>query len=176
MKSDADLVQGSQSGDLDAFGTLVRRYERLARAAALHICRDKHAAEDIAQEAFLAAFESLRELHNAESFGSWLLTITRRKAVRYLRSPSHRIETKTDIDQKDESDVGGKLSEAAVDLLALVEKLPDHERIVVGLKHFDGHSIQEIATITGRPTGTITKQLSRSYEKLRQWVTQEIGQ
>jgi RNA polymerase sigma-70 factor (ECF subfamily) len=47
-------------------------------------------------------------------------------------------------------------------------RLPDHERDVVTLHHLDGHSVQAVADLTGRPLGTVTKQLSRAYERLRE--------
>ena len=52
-------------------------------------------------------------------------------------------------------------------LLRLVSRLPDRERVLVGLRYFDGHSMAEIAEIAGRPVGTVTKQLSRAIARLR---------
>ena len=60
-------------------------------------------------------------------------------------------------------------------LLTLVGRLPDHERVLVGLRFFDGHSLAEVATITGRPLGTVTKQLSRAIARLRAWSEKENG-
>jgi len=51
-------------------------------------------------------------------------------------------------------------------LLAAVMRLPERERQVVTLRYFDGHSVQAVAEITGRPLGTVTRQLSRAYARL----------
>jgi len=52
-------------------------------------------------------------------------------------------------------------------LLNLISRLPDHERVLIGLRFFDGQSVAEIAQITARPVGTVTKQLSRAIARLR---------
>lgn len=62
---------------------------------------------------------------------------------------------------------GGDVRSDAEDLLEAVARLPDHERVVVGLRYFDGHAVNDIAAITGRPVGTVTKQLSRAIKRLR---------
>ena len=51
--------------------------------------------------------------------------------------------------------------------MAAVSSLPEHERTVTVLRYFNGHSVIEIADLTGRPVGTITKQLSRALKRLR---------
>ena len=58
-------------------------------------------------------------------------------------------------------------------LLNLVARLPDHERLLIGQRYFDGHSMAEIAAITARPIGTVTKQLSRAIARLRSWWSKE---
>jgi RNA polymerase sigma factor (sigma-70 family) len=53
-------------------------------------------------------------------------------------------------------------------LLAAVMRLPERERQLLMLRHFGGHSVADIAEMLGRPVGTVTKQLSRSYGRLRE--------
>jgi len=173
VKSDAKLVSETLIGNQGAFGLLVRRYERLVRATAMNVCHDKHASEDIAQDAFLVAFESIGKLQQPEKFSSWLLSITKHKAMRHVRATRSREQAVLEAGSL--GLLGGdRLNSESADLLTLVERLPDHERVVVGLKHFEGLSVQDIVEITGCPVGTITKQLSRAYERLRQWATKEI--
>jgi RNA polymerase sigma-70 factor (ECF subfamily) len=171
--SDADLVLRSQRGDVDAYTLLVRRYEKLVVAAAHHVTRDRHAADDAAQDAFLAAFNSLATLRDRDRFGSWLLAIARNQASRIVRSRVRAEACVPDIALV-ESPSEARLSETSERLLELVERLPEHERIVVGLRYFRGHTAEEVARITGRPIGTVTKQLSRAHARLEQWLGQEI--
>ena len=53
-----------------------------------------------------------------------------------------------------------------------IARLPEHERIVTVMRYVDGLSVKEIAELTGRPVGTITKQLSRAIERLRNWLVE----
>ena len=173
MQTDADLIDEVRQGKLEAYGVLVTRYERLVRAAVLHVTHDRDGAEDLVQDAFLAAFESLGSLRQAAKFGPWLLSIARRKAARSARSRLRAERCVGDLDSV-QSSSDGQLTEASQRLLELVGQLPDHERVVVGLRYFEGHSVQEIAAITGRPVGTVTKQLSRAYGRLRRWLDREM--
>jgi RNA polymerase sigma-70 factor (ECF subfamily) len=175
LQSDADVVAAVSAGDTAAYAILVRRYERLVRATVLRRIGDRHLAEDVVQESFLSAFESLGTLRNGDVFGAWLLGIARNQTLRSHRSAARRDVGVVDLDSLPGARADGMNTESS-DLLELVERLPEHERILVGLKHFEGHTAAEIATITGRPIGTVTKQLSRAYERLGQWITQEAKQ
>jgi RNA polymerase sigma-70 factor (ECF subfamily) len=173
VQSDAQLLGEIQGGSLAAFAVLVRRYERLVRATAIGTLSDRHLAEDVIQETFLAAFESLASLRDRSKFGPWLLAIARNQAARHVRTSARRMLSMVDVEAVEPS-TNGKLSDQSERLLELVERLPPHERIIIGLRHFEGHSVQEVATITGRPLGTVTKQLSRAHKRLQQWLEQEL--
>ena len=165
--SDGDLVRQVLDGEIDSFGILISRYERLARAVALRYVRDLDTADDVVQDSFVAAFQSLRSLRSAEVFGVWLQGIVRRRAVSALnrRIPSH---ADIDINLLPANQHRSDLSEGSLELLELIDQLPDHERLVIVLKHFEGHTAAEIAAITGQPIGTVTKQLSRARQRLQQ--------
>jgi RNA polymerase sigma-70 factor, ECF subfamily len=170
--SDAEIIVQVQAGDVDAYAVLVRRYERLVRATVLRQCADRHHADDVVQETFLIAFQSLASLHNGARFAPWLLGIARNRTARWYRdSPGHEVGV-VDLDAFTDAS-RTHLSEGSFDLLELIERLPEHERVLIGLKHFEGHTAAEISAITGRPTGTITKQLSRAYARLGNWLEQE---
>jgi len=171
VKSDAELVTLVKNGQIDAYGELVVRYERLVRAAAYHVVRERHAAEDVTQEAFIAAFEALGSLRDGARFGSWLLRIAKYRGARAVRARRRSPALVADVASIAVS--SSPLSELSAYLLELVERLPEHERLVVGLKTLQGYSVEEISEIAGRPVGTVTKQLSRAYERLRLWSSQE---
>ncbi len=169
MTSDAELVARSKNGEIEAFGVLVERYQRSVTASALAELRDIHSAEDIAQSAFLLAFRGIGTLRDGTRFGGWLMQIARRQIVDSLR-----VRKVPNLCAATESlDPGGNSVpswEAHEHLLNHVARLPDHERILIGLRYFDGHSIAEMAESTGRPVGTVTKQLSRATARLRGWL------
>ena len=145
---------------------MVRRYERAVLGVCLAVLRDQHLASDAAQETFLAAYRSLASLRNRASFGSWLTTIARHRAIRCARK--HRPHAPLSMSLAQPSPP----KEHDFELLSAVAGLPEHERIVIMLRYFDGHEIPAIAAILGRPVGTLTKQLSRAHERLRRSLAQ----
>jgi RNA polymerase sigma-70 factor (ECF subfamily) len=170
MQSDSQLVSSALHGDQAAFATLVDRYQRAARAVAFHSIGDHHAAEDAAQEAFVAAYQKLASLREGSLFGRWLLTIVRHQAKRIARTrrPNVPLDDASEIVQPEKTG----LSHDAEFLLAAVMGLPERERQLLMLRHFDGHSVADIAQMLGRPVGTVTKQLSRGYARLREWFAE----
>ena len=166
MQTDAELVKAVLSGDKHVFAELVRRYERLVRAVALEVLGDYHSATDVAQDAFVRAYERLVELRKPESFGPWLMKITRRCALDSVQRKSKETLLDTKIAAAIENP-NGRLDEEKHRLLAAVVKLPKAERQVVMLRYFGENSVNEVAEILGRKVGTVTKQLSRARVRLR---------
>ncbi len=169
MKTDAQLIEQVRQGDLQAYGELVRRYEYAVRGAALAVLGDHHAAEDAAQEAFVTAYEKLGSLRHGSKFGQWVLKIARHRAARAVRKRRRPASLETLAEPADSSS-DGQLCHDSEHLLHLVCRLPEHERVVIALRHFDGHSVEQIAHMTHRPVGTVTKQLSRAHGRLRHWL------
>ncbi len=170
MEPDADLVVAVRNGKTAtrtrAYAELVNRYQRAAFSVAWHILRDADAAKDAVQEAFVTAYVKLNQLRDPAVFGPWLVQIARRQALDMARrNPAH--EPLSSLDEASGHPAQGALDEEARNLLADVMELPHVEQQVVILKHFDGYSLREIAAMTGRSVGTLSKQLSRAYERLR---------
>ena len=170
MLSDAELVRAVLEGERSAYATLVRRYERAAMATATAVLGDRHAAEDAAQEAFLAAYRKLGRLRKAALFGPWLLKIARREALR-IASKRRPVQSPDGLDCANPAS-DGQLDADSQQLLAAVMRLPTHERTVVMLRYFEDCDVAGIASATSRPVGTVTKQLSRARARLREWLGQ----
>lgn len=166
MLSDAEIVKVVINGDRAAFAELVRRYERTVRSVAADVLGDIHSAEDAAQDAFVKAYEKLPNLRSPKTFGPWLLKITRREALNYIRRKP-KSEYSADLSEIPAHQRNGRLDEESKLLLSAVMKLPPHEHHTIILRYFDNMSVKNIAEITGRSVGTITKQLSRAHARLR---------
>jgi RNA polymerase sigma-70 factor (ECF subfamily) len=168
VRSNAELVGAVLEGDRASFAELVRRYQRMVLAIAWQALGDHHAAEDAAQEAFVAAYRKLAALRDPARFGPWMMRIVRRTALRIRerrRPTTEPLESAGDPPSPVDAD---PLDEDLQRLLEAVTRLPDHERVVVMLRYLDGHSVAAIAEMTGRPLGTVTKQLSRAVARLRE--------
>jgi RNA polymerase sigma-70 factor, ECF subfamily len=164
---DAALVRATLAGDPRAFGDLVRRYQTAACAVARAVVRDRHAAEDAAQEAFLTAFSRLGDLRDPAAFGGWLIRIARQKAARIAEKVRVTVPVPDAATDAPEPDDRGRA------LLAAAMALPEAEAQVVVLHYFDEHPVPAVAAILGRPVGTVTKQLSRAYARLRTLLTED---
>lgn len=167
MRTDRELVDGVRAGELAAFEGLVRRYERLVASTAWTVLRDYHMVQDAAQVAFLEAYRQIDQLRHGEHFGAWLLRIAYHEAVRLSKQASR--EQHFDALAADSMGIDSNATSPIQwqELLAAIGGLPEQERVVVGLRYLDGQSVAEIARLTERPVGTVTKQLSRAVERLR---------
>jgi RNA polymerase sigma factor (sigma-70 family) len=169
VESDVELVEAVLDGRREAYAELVRRYERSVRAAATAILRNPHTAEDVAQDAFVTAYQNLGRLRKGNAFGNWILRITRRRAIHVLRREAKAHSTRwtaTDVPCNRQQ----RLDDDLEHLLAAIIRLPEHERQAVLLRYFNGCSAEAIGQMTGRPASTVRVHLSRALARLRRWL------
>jgi len=166
VQSDAELVNAVLNGEKEVFAALVKRYERPVCAAAMDVLDNHMDAQEVAQDAFVRAYENLHLLRKASVFGPWLMKITRRCALTAARRrPRETALDPTNAFPSEKKD--GQLDEERQRLLAAVVKLPESEKQVIMLRYFSSHSARDVAGILGRSVGTVTKQLSRAHKRLR---------
>ncbi|MGO8751217.1 MAG: RNA polymerase sigma factor [Thermoguttaceae bacterium] len=134
----------------------------------MRVVKDRQQAEDVVQESLILAYQHLASLRNGSMFGPWLTRITQRQAVRAgrKRRPVVTIGPMTEPVAPQLE----RIPDRYESLIELLNRLPTHERVVSTLHYLDGHAPSEIAEMTGRPIGTVTKQLSRAIQRLRRWA------
>ena len=171
----ADIVQRVRAGDVDAFGQIVKGYERRVFALAVMILRNREAADDVTQDAFVRAFERLDLYDVRRPFYPWLATITVRLSRNWLarHSPGARRETPI----QPESSAYASAAPAALDVLVaedegrhlwrLVERLPLGERTALVLHYRQELSVSEVASAIGVTAGTVKTLLFRARQHLR---------
>jgi len=171
----ADIVQRVRAGDVDAFGQIVKGYERRVFALAVMILRNREGADDVTQDAFVRAFERLDLYDVRRPFYPWLATITIRLSRNWLarHSPGARRETPI----QPESSAYASAASAALDVLVaedegrhlwrLVERLPLGERTAVVLHYRQELSVSEVASAIGVTAGTVKTLLFRARQHLR---------
>jgi RNA polymerase sigma-70 factor (ECF subfamily) len=169
-RSERTLVREAQRGATDAFEELFRRHWRRAHRAAFLVVGDAAAAEDIAQEAFLAAIRALDRFDRSRPFGPWLHRITVNRAIDFARARSIRAEaawTDAAADADPDADPGLGLDEISADLLTALRGLaPDHRAVVV-LRYVLDYTPGEIASMLDLPRGTVNSRLRRALDTLR---------
>ena len=165
-QSDSNLVKAVLNGSRQAYGCLFERHERSVQAVALAVLGDYHAAQDVVQESFITAYRQLGGLRKGSSFGPWIRKIAKRQAIQVYRNMSRVNDAKRRVMETSLVSNDGRIDEPNRKLLDAVIHLPKHERLVIMLRYFDGHSVKMISEITGRSIGTITMQLSRARARL----------
>jgi RNA polymerase sigma-70 factor (ECF subfamily) len=165
-RSERTLIQAAQRGDPGAVEDLYRRHWRAAYRAAYLVTRDAHAAEDIAQEAFLQAIRVLDRFDRRRPFAPWLHRIVTNRALDWARAHALRrpVEaTREPVAPDARSDLSDDLAEA-------IGRLAPDQRAVVVLRYLLEHTPGEIAEMLDLPRGTVNSRLRRALDELAEAV------
>jgi RNA polymerase sigma-70 factor, ECF subfamily len=173
---DGYLVARAQEGYLDAYEMLVQRHSAMAYRVALRLCGNHHDAQDIAQEALIAAWENLARFRAGSSFSTWLYQIVTRRALnKVTRSRGADL---VDLLEEVADPLAGPAAQAernlAVDAVTdALAALPFAQRAVVVLHHFEGLSYAEVAEVTRSTVPAVRSHLFRARRtlglKLEEW-------
>ena len=177
---DLALVRMAQAGDVEAFGDLVERHRRSVFRAALAGTGSPADAEDVAQEAFVAAFQKLATFRGDAAFKTWLLAIAWRKALDRRRSvvrwmqrlavtrPDDETDPMDHLPEPDRSQEQSLIgSELQRELRLLIQALPRKLRDALLLAGSGEYSYEEIASMLAIPVGTLKWRVSEARRVLR---------
>jgi RNA polymerase sigma-70 factor (ECF subfamily) len=178
--AEAGLLRKAQGGNLFAFEEIVKRYERRVYATAFRVVRRHDVADDVAQEAFLRAWQSLARFDLARPFGPWVCRIAANLAVNHVRSPEAREEELPEGHGEGpapgEDPLTQVLDREAEGLLdRALHALPPDQRAVLTLRVVEEMSYKEIAEALAVPTGTVMSRLARARSKLAEALRPYLG-
>ena len=162
----ADLARAAD-GNVDAFKTIVERYQGMVYSVAYNVLGDHTDAEDAAQEAFLRCYRKLPQYRSEAAFSTWLFRLALTASVDYQRRERRRPEPVEvpDVAGDDESLPGASITAAT--LTAALHELPEDYRVPTVLRDIYGLPYQEIAGLTARPLGTVKVMVHRGRASLR---------
>ena len=176
LMSDEQIVQRALTGDADAFGEIVERWERRIFALAFGMLGREEDARDATQETFLAAFRSLRSFRGEAKVSSWLHRIAINQCI--TRQRRARVRSETALEEETASEGLNFLApahespaqvtehrERTLIVRRAVNALPQELREVIVMKEFEELTFQEIADVLDLPLSTVK---SRLYTALRQ--------
>jgi RNA polymerase sigma-70 factor (ECF subfamily) len=166
---DRDAIERCRSGDVEAFGTLIDRYERPVYNAILHMVGDAEDAREVCQQVFMKAFEHLGSFDTNRRFFSWIYRVAMNESINHLKSrrmheplsdklpyshpnPAEQYES---IEQRDH-------------LQKAITALDDNYRSVLILRHFIHLSYREIADILNVTEAIVKSRLFTARQLLRQ--------
>ncbi len=161
---DVELAALAAAGDRAAFGELVRRHGSAVRGLLRRMGAQASTADDIAQDAFLTAFERVSEFRGEGTFSAWVKRIAARLYVRRWRKDSRMTE---EVEQDDQGHGGEVSTVDRIDLDEAMKTLSDQERLCVSLCYGAGLSHAEAAETIGAPLGTVKSHVKRGLDKLR---------
>jgi RNA polymerase sigma-70 factor, ECF subfamily len=156
-------VRGAQAGSVSDLEALFRAHWGRAFRAAYLVTHDAAAAEDIAQEAFLAAVRALDRFDRRRPFGPWLHRIVVNRAIDWTRARRLRAEVELSEAPAGESPEHGD----AEGLAAAIAELPPEQRAVIVLRHLLDYTPGEIADLLELPRGTVNSRLRRGLDALK---------
>jgi RNA polymerase sigma-70 factor (ECF subfamily) len=168
------LVRDAQRGSEQALEQLFRRHWPRAYRAALLVVGDAAAAEDIAQESFLAAVRALDRFDRRRPFGPWLHRIVVNRAIDWSRARTLRRELGAD-DAPEPAAAAHESPEHARALAAALAVLAPEHRAVIVLRYLLDYTPGEIAELLDLPRGTVNSRLRRGLDRLEGSLRNEFG-
>jgi RNA polymerase sigma factor (sigma-70 family) len=179
------LVRQAQNGDLGAYDELVRRYQERVYATIYHMTSNHEDANDLAQDAFIKAFQAIKSFKGGSSFYTWVYRIAVNKTINFLKQRKNRSAMSlNDLDFNAENDpdlvalISDKtprrdaaLSELQKKLNEAMQKLSEQHRLVVTLHDVQGLAHEEIAEIMDCNVGTVRSRLFYARQQLQGYLT-----
>ncbi|MES1244924.1 MAG: sigma-70 family RNA polymerase sigma factor [Acidobacteriota bacterium] len=183
MRTDAELVASAIKGSQEAFHELVTRFERPVYSLIARMVQDPATAEDLAQEAFVKAYRSLRSYDPSRKLSSWLFKIAHNTTIDHLRrNAPETVPLDSPPEEEGRGGLAAVLADGSVEdpaaaaerrdmarsLERAVARLRPEYREAVVLFYIEGASYQEICETTGLPLGTVKTNLHRARKELAQ--------
>ncbi len=178
--SAADLKQAADplvialacTGDPRAFAEIVVRRQARVRKVMYHLCRRPSLGDDLAQQVFLTAWRSVKQLRSADAFDGWLKRIMVTTWLEEVRRD--KIKYAAEKDAEHAANYRDTTAER-LDLDGALALLPADVRLCVVLSYNEGLSHPEIAALTGLPLGTVKSHIARGAARLRETLAAYAG-
>lgn len=178
------FVRRAQQGDLAAYDELVRRYQERIYATLYHMTSNHEDANDLAQEAFIKAYQAIKSFKGGSSFYTWVYRIAVNKTINFLKSRKHRTGMSLndlDFDAEKDPDLvalisdktprrDAALAELKNKLNEAMQKLSEQHRLVVALHDVQGLAHEEIAEIMECNVGTVRSRLFYARQQLQGYL------
>lgn len=165
-------VPAARAGSSEAWDILFRRYQLPLYAYVQELVGQEQLSLDVVQETFIAAARHLGSLREDRKFGSWLFGIAHQKCLQHWRrrvfeDPLELGVSDTTADPGDAPGDALVRREQEAEFMDCLHQLPPAHRSVLLLHYLEDFPIEEIATITGTPTGTVKSRLHHARRSLR---------
>jgi RNA polymerase sigma-70 factor (ECF subfamily) len=178
--SDRALVLRSRRGEVEAFGELVRRYQTPVFNVCYRLLGERCEAEDLAQEAFIRAYQRLDTFDAERPFGPWVRRVATGVCLNHLQRHAPApvpLDDEVNISFQTMStnpEAAYEIAERTEALRAALLNLPAHHRAVIELRHFQELSYAEIAAELGIPLSDVKSRLFRARKQLARILNPDV--
>ncbi|MEP2934921.1 MAG: sigma-70 family RNA polymerase sigma factor [Gilvibacter sp.] len=174
-------IDQTLGGDANAFGELVGRYQDYVYTIVVRMIRNKEEAQEIVQDTFVKAYQSLANYRGEAKFSSWLYTIAYRKTLDRIKQQKRMVDSDT-LDYCNEGDLGDvtnaldfmMMEERKAVIKKAIESLAPDVAAIITYYYYEELSVKEIVEITGLGADNIKVKLFRGRKKLFTLLQQSI--
>ncbi len=184
--SDKELAEKAKAGDQSAFEQLVIENQNKVYSLALRLVNDREEAADLAQEAFVKAWQGLSSFQGESSFATWVYRLTTNVCIDHLRKKKRRKGVEPSVSLNDEESGWAEPADWESDPQLLLERsergkalaralarLPDWQRRTLVLRELSGLSYQEIGDALDIDLGTVKSRIARARLSLRKILLED---
>lgn len=189
MRDELELVKLAQQGDQEAFGDLVRQYEKQVYNLALRMVCQEQDALDLSQEAFLRAWRGLPAFRLDAKFSTWLYRLTSNICIDFIRAQKNRRTVSMTVEEDQEESQQWQMPDPtpgpeqqtlerdqARQIKTAMEQLSAEQRQILTLRAIHGLSYAQIGQIMQLKEGTVKSRLNRTRQQLKQILTPDGNQ
>jgi len=184
-KEDKHYIARILKGESNAYAFLVNKYKSMAYSLALKLVKNREDAEEIAQDAFIKAYQSLAQYRGSARFSTWLYRIVYNSAISHMRRSSAELVSLEDsgFAEKESSEINDayfrlKEQERKKFLDLALEKLDPDENFLITLYYYNENDLDEIHQITGLTKNNVKVKIFRAREKmmimLKEYLDEEL--
>ncbi len=179
-KKDFELVRKAKSGDGRAYDILMEQYHDAVFNIVYRMVRNKQEAEDLTQETFIKAYNSINSFNEEYAFSTWLFKIATNHCIDFFRkrklktySMDEPVQYKEDEIKHEYASDDPTMEHRMIDseksrlIREAINKLPEKYRMAIILRHHEEKSYDEIAQILNLPLGTVKARIFRAREMLK---------
>lgn len=176
---ESSAIAAVKSGDRSAYDYLVGRHMKRVMSIAWGVVRNAADAEDLAQEAFVKAFQSIDRFRTGEPFGPWIYRIVTNLSLDVMKHRTKFRDEELSSDEpasrRDGAELATITGEMGERIDRAMESLPEMQRVVARLFLVEGFQHPEIAAMTGVSEGTVRSHLSLARKRLREQLADVYG-
>ncbi len=186
-ENDSELINKAKTGDAKAYEGLLKKYKNSVYNLVYRMVRDVQEAEDLTQEAFIKAFNSLASFNEEYAFSTWLYKIATNNCIDFFRKRKLQTYSLDKPIQYKDSEIQHEIPDPDLNpeksILArersnmiqeAIQTLPEKYYTAIVLRHNDEKSYEEIAEILDLPLGTVKARIFRAREMLNKVLKERL--